>query len=122
MKPAVCVRKPRIKSASRFVSVIRRSDPEKCVLRIYSKLSVRYCCWLWFHLTKNKQPVLIRKEGWSWRVLESTQCTKSTRLRTRLLESILEPGYFSSRYTCTRYPAFPPSTLFHPRAEGSPVY
>ena len=90
------------------------SDPATCVLRIYSKPSVRYCCWLWFHLTTNKQPVRIRKEGKRQPfivVLESTM--------------VYTYVYPASRYIhvyVLEYPAFPPSTLFHPRAVGSPVY
>jgi hypothetical protein len=114
VKAAVCVRKPS-ETATRTlcfgapVEVIRKNvscafkASQVCVTVVGFGFTWRQTSSLYGYGNREKrQPLIV--------VLEGTRVpryhgTPSTRVRV--------PG---------RYPAFPPSTLFHPRAVGSPVY
>jgi hypothetical protein len=44
-----------------ITSLASAATVRACEMNSYSNPSVRYCCWLWFHITTKKQPVRIRK-------------------------------------------------------------
>ena len=98
-KPSVWVRKPcvwfRYTSRSEVMSVIRQNV--FCAFMAI-RASVRYCRWLWFHVTTNKEPVRTRKEG------QRQPCIVVLDNPYTMVYTYVYPA---SRYTCTRVPSVP---------------